>query len=161
MGWAQIPERLGSMRGGGVGAPPPGGNGRTMCTGLEGKPWEKAPAAKRSMTALANAVRACRMAPSVRLKFAKTRRIILLTRPREEKNMNSYPRKLLSATLFALAVASTPALSQDTGWYGGIGFGQSDFIDSCERAGVEAATSANRVADSSFLGYEFMFFSSR
>src|SRR5258706_16457562 len=32
---------------------------------------------------------------------------------------------------------------------------------SCERAGVEAATSANRVADSSFLGYEFMFFSSR
>src|SRR5216684_7032665 len=30
----------------------------------------------------------------------------------------------------------------------------------CERAGVEAATSANRAADSSFPGYKFMFFSS-
>src|SRR3989442_6508887 len=35
------------------------------------------------------------------------------------KNMNLYPRNLLSAALFTLVAASTPALSQDTGWYGG------------------------------------------
>src|SRR2546425_5405181 len=36
------------------------------------------------------------------------------------KNMNLYPRNLLSAALFTLVAASTPALSQDTGWYGGV-----------------------------------------
>src|SRR2546425_11795187 len=43
------------------------------------------------------------------------------------KNMNLYPRNLLSAALFTLVAASTPALSQDTGWYGGVWFWASKF----------------------------------
>jgi len=116
-----------------------------MCTGLDGKPWERAPAAKRSMTALAN-----------RLKFAKTRQIILLTHPREEKNMNLFPRKLLCATLFALVAASTPALSQDRGWYGGARFGQSEFKDSC--AGLTGRAFDCEEKDTAvklFGGYQF------
>ena len=70
--------------------------------------------------------------------------------------MNSYPRKLLSATLFALVAASTPALSQDTGWYGGIGFGQSDFIDSCAGlAGPAIACEEKDTAWKIFSGYQF------
>ena len=34
-------------------------------------------------------------------------------------------RKLLTASLLALTAVSTLALSQDTGWYAGLGFGQS------------------------------------
>src|SRR5438128_12464017 len=47
------------------------------------------------------------------------------------KNMNLYPRNLLSAALFTLVAASTPALSQDTGWYGGIGIGVAKVKGSC------------------------------
>lgn len=39
-------------------------------------------------------------------------------------------RKLLSAALFALVATSTPAHSQDFGWYAGFGLGQSNY-DEC------------------------------
>src|SRR5712664_2260200 len=75
---------------------------------------------------------------------------------REEKNMNLYPGKLLSAALFALVAASTPALSQGTGWYGGIGIGQSEFIDSCSGIGGSGiACEEKDTAWKIFGGYQF------
>jgi len=46
--------------------------------------------------------------------------------------MNLKSGKLISvAFVLALAAVSTPALSQDAGWYGGISFGQSKAKDAC------------------------------
>jgi len=70
--------------------------------------------------------------------------------------MNLFPGKLLSAALFALVAAPTPALSQDGGWYGGIGIGQSDFIDSC--SGIGGSGIACKEKDTAwkiFGGYQF------
>src|SRR3989442_10542839 len=72
------------------------------------------------------------------------------------KNMNLYPRNLLSAALFTLVAASTPALSQDTGWYGGIGIGQSKFKDSCSGvSGPGIACEEKDTAWKIFGGYQF------
>src|SRR6266850_1659334 len=69
---------------------------------------------------------------------------------------NLYPRKLLSAALFALAAASTPALSQVTGWYGGARFVQSEFKDSCAGlAGPAFACVERDTAWNIFGGYQF------
>jgi len=109
------------------------------------------------MTTLANVFRACRIKPSSRLKSAEYLAIIVFYAiPREEKNMSLYSRKLLSATLFALVAASTPALSQDTGWYGGIGIGQSKFKDSCSGvSGPGIACEEKDTAWKIFGGYQF------
>jgi len=46
--------------------------------------------------------------------------------------MNLQTRKSISTALFALVAISTPALSQqDTGWYAGLGLGQSEANDAC------------------------------
>ena len=69
--------------------------------------------------------------------------------------MNLYPRNLLSAALFTLVAASTPALSQDTGWYGGIGIGQSKFKDSCSGvSGPGIACEEKDTAWKIFGGYQ-------
>ena len=46
--------------------------------------------------------------------------------------MNSRTRNLLTAALLALVAVSTPALSQDTGWYAGFGVGQSTAKGACD-----------------------------
>src|SRR5712692_5330212 len=69
IGWAQIPASFGSKMRASVSAPPPGGNGTTMCTGFDGNSWEKPPAAEKSNARPANAPRARRI------------RMPLLTRP--------------------------------------------------------------------------------
>src|SRR5439155_23608299 len=58
---AQIPASFGSMMRASVSAPPPGGNGTTMCTGFDGNPWESAPAAAKSNARPVNASRARRI----------------------------------------------------------------------------------------------------
>src|ERR1700716_1798385 len=72
IGWAQIPASLGSMMRVSVSAPPPGGNGTTMCTGFDGNSWEKAPAAEKSNARPANAPRArrIRISPGARPQHA-------------------------------------------------------------------------------------------
>ena len=58
---------------------------------------------------------------------------MILTPPvMEEKTMISKTRNLLTAALLALVAVSTPALSQHTGWYVGLGVGQSTFKGSCD-----------------------------
>ncbi len=46
--------------------------------------------------------------------------------------MNSQTRNLLTAALLALVAVSTPALSQDAGWYAGLGVGQSTAKSACD-----------------------------
>src|SRR5712691_474218 len=72
IGCAQIPASFGSMMRASVSAPPPGGNGTTMCTGFEGNPWESAPAAEKSNAKPANASRArcIRVSPGARPQHA-------------------------------------------------------------------------------------------
>src|SRR5258706_1348807 len=74
IGCAQIPASFGSMMRASVSAPPPGGNGTTMCTGFEGNPWENAPAAEKSNARPANASRArrIRVSPGARPQHALT-----------------------------------------------------------------------------------------
>jgi OOP family OmpA-OmpF porin len=43
-----------------------------------------------------------------------------------------FSRFVLAASFFALSLASAPALSQDMGWYFGLGAGQSKAKDSCD-----------------------------
>ena len=62
-------------------------------------------------------------------------------------------RKLLSVALFALAAASTPALSQDYGWYAGVGVGQSNF-DGCGVVG-SACFDDSDTSLKVFGGYQF------
>src|SRR6266511_1209562 len=50
----------------------------------------------------------------------------------EEKTINPQTRNLLTAALLALIAVSTPALSQDTGWYAGLGVGQSTAKGACD-----------------------------
>src|SRR5882672_243350 len=65
IGWAQIPASFGSMMRASVSAPPPGGNGTTICTGFDGNSWEKAPTAKKSNARPANACQARRIRMSL------------------------------------------------------------------------------------------------
>jgi len=51
--------------------------------------------------------------------------------PWEEKTMKPQIKPFLTTALFALAAISTPALSQETGWYAGLGIGQSKANDAC------------------------------
>jgi OOP family OmpA-OmpF porin len=70
--------------------------------------------------------------------------------------MNSHIRKFFSAALFAFVTASTPALSQDTGWYGGLGIGQSTFVDSCTGVvGPGISCEEKDTAWKIFGGYQF------
>src|SRR5712692_8107256 len=73
----------------------------------------------------------------------------------EEKIMNLQSRKSLSAALFALAAASTPALSQDTGWYGGLGIGQSTFVGACDGISSPDSCQEKNTAWKIFGGYQF------
>ena len=61
-------------------------------------------------------------------------------------------RKLLTAGLLALVAVSTPALSQDTGWYVGLGVGQSKFDVDC--TGTTSCDDKD-TAWSIFGGYQF------
>ena len=70
--------------------------------------------------------------------------------------MNLHTRKFLSATLFALGAVSTPALPKDIGWYGGLGLGQSTFVDSCTGvAGPGISCTEKDTAWKIFGGYQF------
>ena len=69
--------------------------------------------------------------------------------------MNLHSRKFLSAALFALAAASTPALSQDTGWYGGLGIGQSTFVGACDGISSPDSCREKDTAWKIFGGYQF------
>src|SRR6266478_5401257 len=73
----------------------------------------------------------------------------------EEKIMNLHSRKFSSAALFALAAASTPALSQDTGWYGGLGIGQSTFVGACDGISSPDSCEEKDTAWKIFGGYQF------
>jgi len=65
-------------------------------------------------------------------------------------------RPFLTAALFALGVLSTPALSQDSGWFVGGGGGLSKFTDGCP-SGVTAGASCDDRGNSwrVFGGYQF------
>ncbi len=69
--------------------------------------------------------------------------------------MNLHSRKFLSAALFALVAASTPALSQDAGWYGGLGIGQSTFIGACDGISSPDSCQEKNTAWKIFGGYQF------
>ena len=69
--------------------------------------------------------------------------------------MNPQSRKSLSAALFALAAASTPALSKDTGWYGGLGIGQSTFVGACDGISSPDSCQEKDTAWKIFGGYQF------
>src|SRR6266852_3402943 len=73
----------------------------------------------------------------------------------EEKTMNLHSRKFLSAALFALVAASTPALSQDAGWYGGLGIGQSTFVGACDGISSPDSCQEKNTAWKIFGGYQF------
>ena len=65
-------------------------------------------------------------------------------------------RKLLTAGLLALVAVSTPALSQDTGWYAGLGVGQSNFKDGCNGvSGPGISCDDTDTAWNIFGGYQF------
>jgi OmpA-OmpF porin, OOP family len=63
---------------------------------------------------------------------------------------------LLVAALLALAVASTPALSQDAGWVIGAGGGRSQFNDGClQPVAPGAACDDGASTWRAFFGYQF------
>lgn len=63
---------------------------------------------------------------------------------------------LLVAGLLALGVASTPALSQDSGWVIGAGGGRSQFSDGClQLVAAGAACDDGATTWRAFLGYQF------
>ena len=70
--------------------------------------------------------------------------------------MNSYIRVLPAASFFTFLALSTPALSQEAGWYGGLGLGRSDFKGSCEGvSGPGISCSETDTAVKIFGGYKF------
>jgi len=70
--------------------------------------------------------------------------------------MNFQFRNLLTAGLLALVAVSTPALSQDTGWYAGLGVGQSKAKDACTGvAGPGISCDDTDTAWKIFGGYQF------
>jgi len=70
--------------------------------------------------------------------------------------MNLQFRKLLTAGLLALVAVSTPALSQDTGWYAGLGIGQSKAKDACtDIVGPVISCDDTDTAWKIFGGYQF------
>lgn len=71
----------------------------------------------------------------------------------EGKTLGLGVRKSAAAALVALAAASAPALSQEAGWYAGLGIGQSEFKEGC---GIAALGCDDKdTAYSVFGGYQF------
>lgn len=76
--------------------------------------------------------------------------------PWEQKTMKLRFKPFLTAALFALGVISTPALSQDAGWFAGLGGGLSKFDDGCPGGAVPGFTCDDRGASwRIFGGYQF------
>lgn len=69
--------------------------------------------------------------------------------------MKMQARKFLSAALFGFVAVSTPALSQDVGWYAGFGIGQSSFDDPCPAGFGITSCDDSDTSWKIFGGYQF------